>query len=208
MMSTTDIPSRHDAERWLLAACERQIGYLRDLTSIHLTFDPIDRMVDDSEPEDRLRLRKTLLHVLAVTSWGVDTEVLHVMAPEIRAAKKQLEPVFSKHLDESNDGVDKAGENKLQSQMEKLLEPFAHPTPMVLISGRDQGGLGQADDIVCLYQLFTILSTLIIEYGLCLGIVVKELDGSCVPGVLDVFERSSIDLGSMSPPAFLQFVKR
>ena len=205
-MTTNQISSRKEAEEILHARCERCVGYLSELLAIHLAMDCPTRRPIPSEAESVLRLRKVFFHILALTSWGVDTEVIHVMAPDIRAAKEQLEPIVLGQSSDENDIVDHAMQRRTFSDRNAQLAPFSHPTPAILIFSRDVGGLGEGDAILILSNLNLLLAELVVDYCMGLGVVADALYPSKQSEILDVMNRSGEDFGSLSVKEFLPFV--
>ena len=69
---------------------------LKDLLGVHFEMGPADRAICAGDEEIVYRLRKVLLHVKAIAGWQLDTEVMHVLAPEIRTADEQIDLVWKK----------------------------------------------------------------------------------------------------------------
>lgn len=97
-MTTSPIGSRQEAVRRLYSDCNAELGCLRKLNAIHLTIDYPERTGTNSETELVLRLRKVFFHIRAVTNWPVDTDILHVMGPDIRAAMEHLDPIVVENM--------------------------------------------------------------------------------------------------------------
>ncbi len=193
-MSTNQISSRKEAEEILHARCERCVGYLSELQTIHLAMDGPTRRPTESEAEAVLQLRKVFFHIQALTSWAVDTQVIHVMGPDIRAAEEQL-AIINGQLPNDNHVADLAQLRKSFSDRDAQLAPFSHPTPVNLIFSRDVGGLGEGDTILILSKLNLLLAELVVDYSMGLGAVADLLDPPRQSEILDVMNRSGEDFG-------------
>ena len=137
-MTTHIISSRREAEMVLTSGCEALIGLLMELQALHGAMDGPERTLAESEAEEVLRLRKVYFHVQAITSWTVETHVLHVMAPDIRAAQEHLYPLTLEDLYDN----DKQSASNARRKRDRILDPLSHPTPMILIYRPHLGGLG------------------------------------------------------------------
>lgn len=69
-------------------------GLLVSLVQTHLEIDPPTRILRSEDPNWIARLRKVLHHARAITSWEISTDVEHVIAPELRAAYRQMEFIW------------------------------------------------------------------------------------------------------------------
>ena len=143
------VQTREEAIDRLRSGCEQCISCLKDLLRVHFEMDPADRAVCTDDEEIVYRLRKVLLHVKAITSWQLDTEVMHVLAPELRTAYEQIESVWKKlpkeELSEYLADDEKSvvgGRDKLFKSEKAILSSFIHPTPQRLVLGKELGGLG------------------------------------------------------------------
>ena len=133
--------------------------------------DPHDRATADAEDEIVYRLRKVLLHVKAMTGWHLDTEVIHVQAPELRAADEQIDQIWkktpreelSKYLARDGKTVE-AGRVTMFKAGKEILSSYVHPTPQRLLLGKELGGLGRTDEVRCFANLLVLL------YGLVFSI--------------------------------------
>ena len=148
----------------------------------------------ESEAEVVLRLRKVFFHVQAVTSWKVGTHLLHVMAPDIRAAQEQLDPLI---LDDLYEG-DKQEASSERRERDRVLAPLSHPTPMILIHPPDLGGL-KRDNVREFLRLYLLLSQLVNAYGLALGATADILGHSQQSEIIDVTKRLTEQLSYVSP---------
>ena len=193
-MTSQNINTRREAEMVLRSACEDSIGLLRELQSIHLAVDGPERAPSESEIEEVLRLRKVFYHVQAITYWPIGKYVLHVIAPDIRAAQEQLDPLTLKAL---FDG-DRQEAAKVQKERERVLGPLSHPTPMTLIYPPHFGGFGD-DTLREFLELFQLLGHLVNSYGLALGTVADVLSHSSQPEIVDVIHRATTQLTSVFP---------
>lgn len=206
-MSTNEIHSHQEAVAFLLSACKATIEFLREMNATHLAIDHSESVLTDSEHESVLPLRKASLHIQAITSWPVDTDILHVMGPDIRAASEQLEPSVQKHVySDSEESVLIAGRRYI-SKRDQYLEVFSHPTPQVLIRPQHVGGLGRVDVIVPLYKLYELLNGLVCDYGSGLAVLVAALDPSRESEILAVLNRAIGSYTQLSPHVFLQFIE-
>ena len=116
--------------------CRRLIQVLSELTQLHIRIDQPEGQ-PNPETDTALRLRKAFHHIRAVTSWPVDTLILHAMGPDIRTAQAHLHPIISEHLDDSANAPNTAFAHRNR----ELLEALSHPTPQVLIRPKSVSGL-------------------------------------------------------------------
>ncbi len=206
-MTAKGISSRAEAEKWLRSGCERCIAFLSELSALHLSIDGPNRMAIESEAECVLILRKVYLHIRAITSWAVDSDVLHVMGPDIRAAREQLEPMVREQLYDGRDKPSLAQRRRYVAEKEKQLAHFSHPTPVILIHDRRAGGLGKTDTILYLSTLYELLGGLVVDYGLGLGVAAGVLGSSKQSEILSVITRAEKEITSRSPDEFLKVPK-
>ena len=75
-------------------ACQWSLETLLELMKKHLAIDPPHRSSAGPEPAYMLRLRKVQFHVRAVILWPITPEAVHVMGPDIRAAREQLDKIM------------------------------------------------------------------------------------------------------------------
>ena len=125
----------------------------------------------EQESDTLLRLRKVYCHAIAVTSCPMDEWAIHAMAPDIRAAFKQLKTLVRDGVcsEVHGPGNRECTVPRCFSTWDGLLAPFSHPTTIVLLFYSSVGGL-RKDDVRCLSKLCSLL------YGL----------SSCYASVLDV----------------------
>ena len=161
------------------------------------------------------RLRKVLLHVKAITGWQLDTEVMHVLAPELRTADEQIELIWKKlpreQLTEylADDGKSVVGgRDKLFKSDKEILSSYIHPTPQRLRLGKELGGLGSPDEVRCFVNLFTLLGSLVFRYAVSLAFLSQLLSGRKEGSIASVMMKVKEELGSISQAACLRFVVR
>ena len=177
--------------------------------------DPADREICTDDEEIVYRLRKVLLHVKAIVGWQLDTEVMHVLAPEIRTADEQIDLVWKKlpreELSEylSDDGKSVVGgRDKTFKSGKEILSSYIHPTPQRLILGKELGGLGKPDEVRCFINLFMLLSGLVFRYGVSLGFMSQLLGGRKEGSITAVMSKAAEAMDSISPADYLRFVSR
>ena len=207
IMNSQLINSRQEAEEYLHSACERYIGYLSDLRSLHLEIDPPERIATISDPGCVFRLRKVCLHVGAIISWEISIDILHVMAPDIRAAGKQLNSIVLEFY-EGDEGVEPNKIPRHWEENDKLLAGYSHPTAISLMLGRDVSGFGKADTILCLYKIYTLLAGLVCDYGIGVYMVSETLDPSKQPEIHRMIDRHGVKLSGFPSASLLRFVER
>jgi len=185
----------NDQEEDLHSACVRAVGYLKELSDLHLLVDPPDRVVKDHEDLRVLRLRKARLHIHAATSWEITPGSLHLMGPDLRAASEQLRPVLlSARREDNPDGP--AKEQRYIHSLDapgELFGPLSHPTPMTLIQSVVRGGLDASDPPIWMGVLSTLLRSLASGYGLCVVVIARSLDAEPHLGFEDVARRMIAD---------------
>ena len=206
-MNIERISSRREAEVWLRSSCERRLGYLKELSAIHLAIDEPKSTIVTSKPEYLLRLRKACFHIRAITSWAVDPDALHVMGPDIRTARKYLEPIVKEQLYDGRSDLELAQQRTFMKRGEQQLIFFSHPTPVTLIQSRDRGGLGKPSTVSVFLKLYMMLSELVVGYGLGLGVMAEDVDRSKQSEILKVMDRANAESASFSLEAFLPFLE-
>ena len=151
----------------LRTQCGLLLDLLTELIEVHLEVDDHTRIMEEGEPDWIGRLRKILLHVMAVNRWEIGVGVQHVMAPEIRAAFEQMSIVW-KWLPATIrlEGVD--GNWWAKEARSGLLATFDHPTPQTLMLSVEHGGLSDSESGIVYAHLFLWLGLLILGYGLAL----------------------------------------
>ena len=123
----------------LRSACEQCLACLKDLLGIHLDIDPPTSVIAPNAPDCVYRLRKVLLHVDAISAWQLDTHVMHVIAPELRAASEQLDGFWdeARRAMDLEDGEEPVGRKTRQARAhaktrKELVSAHVHPTPQRL----------------------------------------------------------------------------
>lgn len=165
------------------AACRWSTEALLELMKIHLVVDPPGRDVSESEPQHTLRLRKVQFHVRAIILWPITPEALHVMGPDVRAAREQLNEMIQ-------DGGELWGSVAANvKEFRRQLEPFSHPTTGTVWQSRSFGGFGKVGGIPWQGQLGLLLLGLVCDYAYCLGETANLLEPSVVREILGIIER-------------------
>ena len=209
------VTTKGEAVDRLRSGCEEFISCLKGLLRAHLEMDPTDRVICPDDEAIVYRMRKVLLHVKAITSWELDTEVMHVLAPELRTAGKQIELVWKKlpkeelseYLGDKGRSV-VGGRLTLFKSEKKILSSFIHPTPQRLLLGTELGGLGKPDEVRCFINLFTLLSSLVFRYGVSLCFLWQLQGGGKESSIAPLLMKATRALGSISPSDCLRFVSR
>ncbi len=151
----------------LRARCGQCRDLLAELADIHFEVDPPSRLMETDEPDWIGRMRKILLHIMAINRWEIGACVEHVMAPEIRAAYEQLHFVWkclpaTMRLDDMDVGW------WAHEARSSLLATYDHPTPQTLMLSAEHGGFSTGERGM-VYGLLTVwLGYLGIGYGLAL----------------------------------------
>ena len=209
----TSLQTREEAVDHLRSGCEQCISCLKELIRVQFEMDPHDRAIRADDEEIVYRLRKVLLHVRAITNWQLDTEVLHVLAPELRTANEQIELIWKKlpreQLSEylADDGKSVVGgRDKLFKPEKEILSSFIHPTPQRLRIGRELGGLGRLDEVRCFINLFMLLDSLVFRYGISLAFLSQLLSSRKEGAIASVMTKVTEELRSISPADCLRFV--
>lgn len=151
--------------------CKGAQAFLGELARIHLTIDEPARRADAGEPQWIFRLRKVLLHVLAVNGWEIGPDVEHVMASELRAAFEQMESVWKELPADCRFYEDKDGwwANEARNGM---MATYDHPTPQSLLLPAGRGGFGQGEERESYGRLASWLAHL--AFGYLCGLVYLE----------------------------------
>lgn len=209
------VETRQEAVHRLRSGCEQCISCLKDLLSVHFDMDAADRVICPDDEAIVYRLRKVLLHVRAITGWELDSEVMHVLAPELRTADQQIDLIWKKlpkaelsdYLADGGKSV-AGGRGKLFKSQKKILSSFIHPTPQRLLLGKELGGLGSPDEVRCFIDLFTLLSSLVFRYAEAL-LFLSHLQGARKESsITPVLMKASAQFGSISPADCFKFVSR
>ena len=150
----------------LAEACDRQLEALRDTRKMHEDLlGPLDTEPGE-ESDSQLRLRKVYCHVIAITSWQMDRWIFHVMAPDIRAALKQL-----RHLVRE---LDRPGEEQKTSRhfdkLDTQLATLTHPTSVNLALLPETNGAIRGGGVRLVSSLCLLLHCLLTYYATSLNI--------------------------------------
>lgn len=157
--------------------CERVLQVLRELVQVHREIEAADEHCGDTFV-DRAKLYKASFHIQAITSWEMDGEVLHVMAPEIRAAVLALDSLVQDSLPGP---LTKNYRNRHSFVIpEQELASFAHPTPFSLSLSRDKGGFGSTGFVRYLAIAYIALSQVMAAYASAVGDLAASIDPSKV----------------------------
>ena len=156
----------------LRSQCEKCIECLKDLMVLHLGIDSQGKDIEPTDIECVFRLRKVLLHVRAITGCQLETNTLHVIAPEIRCANEQLQKIFKRKPqvlranylgDENNSLVEQIRRNG--KTIREIVSPFVHPTFQRLLLPVEHGGLDKPKEVACFFNIFGLLMDLSWNYG-------------------------------------------
>lgn len=199
------VETREDAVDRLRSGCEQCLSCLKELSRVQLEMDPHDRAIAAADDEMVYRLRKVLLHVKAITGWHLDTEVIHVQAPELRAADEQIDQIWKKvprdELSEylARDGKTvEAGRVTMFKAGKEILSSYVHPTPQRLWLGNELGGLGRTDEVRCFANLLMLLNGLVFRYGISLDLMSQRLSGGNERSIAAAMLKATRAMGSVS----------
>ena len=159
----------------LRTQCGLLLDSLNELINIHLEVDDHTRIMDEDEPHWIGRLRKILLHVMAINRWEVGVGVEHVMAPEIRAAFEQMGVVW-KYLPTTIRLEEVDGDWWAKEARSGLLATFDHPTPLTLMLSPEHGGFSNSESGMVYARLVLWLGLLVFGYSLALIHLSQVLD--------------------------------
>ena len=201
---STSLASSHPNPEDLRSACDGLIACLNQLIRIHFTIDTVDRVIQPSAPDGVYRLRKALFHVRAITAWDITIEVMHIMAPEIRAALDQFDEVreeTARVLDLGN--IFEQRESKaarLWTKMDReFVSSYMHPSPQSLLLPLEEGGLVPGDSqrfyTKVAYSLFQLAS----GYAVSLGWLSHRLVAGQELAITEVVRRITIVIASVAP---------
>ena len=178
----------------LRSACDGCISCLNELVNIHLVSDPPDRLIEPTDLDYILRLRKALHHVKAITGWTLDTDVMHVMAPEIREALDQIDRVWEEaaHDLELDDIVHNQWLKtvRLRAKAHRgTLSAYVHPSPQRLLLRKEDGGLLPGDDRRYYLILLDLLFHVTFRYAISLAYLSRRLGDSQLSPTTSVVQR-------------------
>ena len=189
----TTLRTKEEAVDRLRSGYEQCISCLQELIRVQFELDPHDRAIGPDDEEIVYRLRKVLVHTKAITSWQLDTDVMHVLAPEIRAANEQIDMVWKKlPKEELNEYLSDhgrsvvGGRDQLFKPKKEILSSVIHPTPLRLLFGKDLGGLRSPDEVRYFTILFVLLGGLVFRYAVSLGFMSQLQNGRCEASITSV----------------------
>ena len=125
-------------------------------------------------------MRKALLHVNAITAWTLDTDVMHVIAPEIRAALDEIDILWEEaandlQLDEIvEEQTSKAARHRAKKKRETT-SLYVHPSPQRLLLPKEHAGLVPGDDQRYYTTMLDLLFHLAFRYVICLTYLSRRL---------------------------------
>lgn len=181
-VDSDEIPDPH-------AHCEEQQALLAELARIHLMIDAPTRVMQMGEPDWIGRLRKVQFHVRAIGYWEITVDAVHVMAPEIRAAYKQLDAVWD-HLPKEEWHAEMEFDWWGREASDDVLAAYTHPTPTRLMLSTEYGGLRDGEGDLVYLKLIEWLGRLALGYGLALSHLSETLDNEedIEPLIVSVFK--------------------
>ena len=207
------VETREDAVDRLRSGCEQCLSCLKDLSRVQLEMDPHDRAITAADDEMVYRLRKVLLHVKAITGWHLDTEVIHVQAPELRAADEQIDQIWKKvPREELSEYLTRDGKTIEARRVtmfkagKEILSSYVHPTPQRLALGKELGGLGRTDEVRFFANLLILLYGLVFRYGISLSLMAQRLSGGNERLVAAAMLKATGAMGSISMADCFRFV--
>ena len=211
----SSLQTREQVVDRLRSGCEQCISNLKELILVQFEMDPPDRAIRQDDEEIVYRLRKVLVHVKAITSWQLDTEVMHALAPELRTADEQIDMVWKKLPKEqlidylADDGKSVVGgRDHLFKSAKENLSSYIHPTPQRLILGKELGGLGRPEEVRYFVNMFTLLVSLVFRYAVTLGFLSQTLGGRKEGAIASVLMMSTKELDSIPIADCLRFVAK
>lgn len=151
------------------AECERCRERVGELAHIHLSIDKPARSIGADEPDWICRLRKICLHARAIDTWEIEAASAHVIAPEVRAAFRQLGAVWeSMPQDFKLYEID--SDWWLKKARDGMIAMYDHPTPLGLSLLHMGRGVFPNDEVWASYtQIASWLIFLGVGYGLALS---------------------------------------
>ena len=191
-MAVSTVPNEQSPEL-LRAACEECVACLSELVGVHFDIDPPTRVIGPNDPDCVYRLRKIGLHVKAITGWQLDTFVMHVMAPELRAANEQLDGLWDKathamgleFLNEAAGPTARQAQSSAKTRHE-LVSSYTHPTPQRLLLSTERGGLGPASDPLYYFTMLVLLADLAFKYAVALEYLSQLLGAGTVEAIMSL----------------------
>ena len=204
--------TKQEAATMLKSGCEQSVACLNELVAIHFTIDPPNRVIQPTDAECVFRLRKVLLHVKALTSWQFDTDIMHIIAPELRAANYQIGKIWKKTAQkilvdylEDEDKRFAAWAQPFAKVRQEVVSSYIHPTPQRLLLPGERGGLGKVNEVRYFYNMFVLLDDLVFRYGVSLIYLSRLLNGKNEAGIVLALGKMETKFSSMSPKDCLAF---
>ena len=154
--------------------CAKHQDLLRDLARIHVRIDTPDRPIRADDPDWIPHLRKVCLHAVAISACEVDVDGVHAMAPELRAAYRQMAGVWP-HVPREHGFEESCRDWWAEEARTGLLATYDHPTPLSLSLPLASGGFGDSGNPWNYVQLMVWLGRLGLGYGLALAHLARVL---------------------------------
>ena len=188
----------------LRLACDESIACLKELVDIHFAIDPSDRLIQPTDPDCVYRMRKALLHVKTITAWTLDTDVMHVIAPEIRAAVDEIDDVCEEALHdlELDDIVEEQASKSARHRAKTNREAtsfYVHPSPQRLLLPKEHGGLGPGDDQRYYTTMLDMLFNLAFRYAVSLAYLSRRLAVDEELSIASMMQRIGAVIVSVTP---------
>ena len=174
---------------------EQSMERLKELTQVHLDMDPPSTEIGATEDECVYRLRKVLFHIVSVSGWTIDFDVMHVVAPELRAANEQLDQIVKmkkwKYITDILDGsgLDLLRPSDKHSKMQKsMMSSYIHPTTLRLVMPGELGGLGNVGRVKYYFNMALSLGELVAKYAICLAPLSQIRGSKKEPDLADIIQ--------------------
>ncbi len=171
------------------------IACLDDILAVHLEIDPPGCVIKADEDECFYRLRKVRFHVQAITGWNIESDVLHVIAPDYRCADEQLEKVF-KRMPESfrvnylgMHGSVAGHFRQRAKELREIISSIVHPTPNRLLKSVERGGFYEKKELPSLFFILWILMDLVLNYADSVAFLSEESTIEHVPRLARAYQR-------------------
>ena len=187
----------------LRSVCDELIACLNQLVGIHLAIDTVDRVIQPSVRDGVYRLRKALFRVRAMTAWDITIEVMHVMAPEIRAALDQFDEVREQaarvlDLGEIFEQRNSKTARRRITMDREFVSSYMHPSPQSLLLPLQEGGLVPGDSqrvyAKVAYSLFQLAS----GYAISLGWLSDRLVAGQEIAIVEVMRRITVVIAGVA----------
>lgn len=162
-----------------VAEIRTRCGQFRDLLTevadIHLEVNTTTRIIEADESDWICRLWKIYLHARAIERWEIGVGVEHVMAPEIRAAYRQMSAVWKCLPPEAR--LEGVGSDLWSEEARKgMLATYDHPTPFILMTSAGYGGFSVDENWLVYARIILWLGHLLTGYVLAIDHLSKTLD--------------------------------